>query len=234
MVESADAPSLVCRAITKSFIENGNVFSIFRGIDLEVSPGATLAIMGASGAGKSSLLTVMAGMDRPQSGQVFVGKVSLYDLPDAKLSVMRNRLFGYAHQFPRLLSNLTAGENVALPLILRGESRRQAMARSAEVLAEVNLTERIQHHPSELSGGEKQRVALARAIVGKPLFLMLDEPTGNLDQQNGQRLLDVLMDIHGRSHFSVIIVTHDPAIALRMGTVLTMDGGQLDSRPWAL
>lgn len=221
------APKLHCRGITKVIAEQGKRRTILKRIDLEIAPGTTLAILGASGVGKSSLLSVLAGMESPQEGEVYVGDKRLYDLPDNDLCKVRNSVFGYVHQFPRLLADFTARENVAMPLILRGVPKKAALSAAEDALAQVNLAGRVRHRPSELSGGEKQRVALARAIVGDPVFIMADEPTGSLDKDNANRLMDTLMAIHAKRLVGIVLVTHDQDVAARMGTSLHLVDGEL-------
>jgi lipoprotein-releasing system ATP-binding protein len=221
------APKLHCIGVTKVIAEQGKRRMILKRIDLEIAPGTTLAILGASGAGKSSLLSVLAGMESPQEGEVYVGDKRLYGLPDNELCKVRNSVFGYVHQFPRLLSDFTASENVAMPLILRGMSKQAALSAAVDALAQVNLAGRIRHRPSELSGGEKQRVALARAIVGDPDFIMADEPTGSLDKDNADRLMDTLMTILAKRPVGIVLVTHDQGVAARMGTLLHLVDGEL-------
>lgn len=194
-------------------------------VDLEVAPGESVAILGASGSGKSTLLGLLAGLDRPTEGEVFVEGQSLAELDEDGLARMRRGQVGFVFQSFHLLPNLTALENVRVPLELIGfEGARE---QSEELLAAVGLAERMHHYPSQLSGGEMQRVALARAFGPRPRLILADEPTGNLDAATGERVLDLLFNLREEKGTSLVLVTHDPALAARADRRLRLDAGRV-------
>jgi len=194
-------------------------------VDLEVAPGESVAILGASGSGKSTLLGLLAGLDRPTEGEVFVEGQSLAKLDEDGLARMRRGQVGFVFQSFHLLPNLTALENVRVPLELIGFEG--ANKQSEELLAAVGLAERMHHYPSQLSGGEMQRVALARAFGPRPRLILADEPTGNLDAATGERVLDLLFDLRQEKGTSLVLVTHDPALAARADRRLRLDAGRV-------
>jgi len=187
-----------------------------------------LAIVGESGTGKSSLLHVLGTLDRPSEGDIYCAQLSLKSLSDEAAADFRNREIGFVWQFHYLLPEFDALENVAMPLLARGENPKQARARAAEWLSEVGLSERMHHRSGELSGGEQQRIALARALVTAPKLLLADEPTGDLDTGTAERIFDLIARLHGQHQLTSIIVTHNMEFARRCGRILRLHRGRLE------
>ncbi|SFK06202.1 putative ABC transport system ATP-binding protein [Sphingomonas sp. NFR04] len=198
---------------------------ILRGIDLRVSAGESVALLGPSGSGKSSLMAVLAGLERPSGGTVSVAGLDFTALDEDALAVARRGRIGIVLQAFHLLPTMTALENVAVPLELAGT--RDAFARAEAELAAVGLAHRIGHYPAQLSGGEQQRVAIARALVGRPALLFADEPTGNLDTATGAAIMDLLFERHAASATTLFVITHDPALAARCARVVTLADGRI-------
>jgi putative ABC transport system ATP-binding protein len=203
------------------------VVTILDGVSLDVEPGQFVAITGPSGSGKSTLLGLVAGLDRPTAGSVRVDGVELASLDEDALARLRLAKIGYIFQSFHLIPTLTALENVAVPLELAGVP--EAEARASALLEEVGLKLRIGHYPAELSGGEQQRVALARAVANQPGLLLADEPTGNLDSATGAQIIDLLLGLHRRHGTTLILVTHDPALAAHAGRVIELRDGRVVS-----
>jgi lipoprotein-releasing system ATP-binding protein len=186
-----------------------------------------MAIVGASGAGKSTLLHILGGLDRPDEGEVFVDGNSLCKKSDRERSDLRNSRMGFIYQFHHLLAEFTALENVAMPLLIRGESAATASQRASDLLEKVGLGQRLDHKPGELSGGERQRAAVARALVGKPGCVLGDEPTGNLDERIANQVFDRLLELNTELNTSLILVTHDMGLAARMNQRFELHMGSL-------
>jgi putative ABC transport system ATP-binding protein len=203
------------------------VVTILDGVSLDVEPGQFVAITGPSGSGKSTLLGLIAGLDRPTAGSVRVDGVELASLDEDALARLRLAKIGYIFQSFHLIPTLTALENVAVPLELAGAP--EAAARASALLEEVGLKQRVGHYPAELSGGEQQRVALARAVANQPGLLLADEPTGNLDSATGAQIIDLLLGLHRRHGTTLILVTHDPALAAHAGRVIELRDGRVVS-----
>jgi putative ABC transport system ATP-binding protein len=199
--------------------------AILAGVSLAIARGETVAVMGASGAGKSTLLALLAGLDEPTSGRVHLADADLTSLDEDGRAAVRARHVGFVFQSFHLVPSLTALENVMLPLELAG--RGDARAAALEVLARVGLAERVGHYPRQLSGGEQQRVAIARAFVTRPDVLFADEPTGNLDAATGERIMDLLFGLNGETGTTLVLVTHDQALAARCGRVIRLDAGRI-------
>ena len=196
-------------------------------VDLTVDEGQFLVIEGASGSGKSTLLQLLGGLDRPTSGKVMFESNDLGALPDGKLADLRLRAFGFVFQQFNLIPTLTAGENVGAAIAPTGINGRVQRARALELLAEVGLADRVKHLPSQLSGGEQQRVAIARALVNDPRVILADEPTGNLDSSTGEEIVRLLMGLSSKRGKTVVLVTHDRAVAEQAPRVLHMRDGAL-------
>jgi putative ABC transport system ATP-binding protein len=201
------------------------VVTILDGVSLDVAPGEFVAITGPSGSGKSTLLGLIAGLDRPTSGSIRMEGVELASLDEDALARLRLAKIGYVFQSFHLIPTLTALENVAVPLDLAGAP--DAETRAGALLEEVGLKLRVGHYPAELSGGEQQRVALARAVANHPTLLLADEPTGNLDSATGAQIIDLLAGLHRRHGITLILVTHDPALASQAGRVVELRDGRV-------
>ncbi len=217
----------------KKWIQNGaRRVDILKGIDLKIPAGQFVAIVGASGSGKSTLLGLLAGLDTPSSGEIWLDGAPIHNLAEAELAALRGRKIGFVFQSYQLIQTLTALENVLLPYELNVEGNGLDQAR--KLLDEVGLSERVDHYPIQLSGGEQQRVALARAFVVDPPIVMADEPTGNLDSSNGSLVLDLLLDRKRRSGTTLVLVTHDPGIASRADRRIVLKDGMIveDSLPF--
>ena len=216
---------LAARNLTKSLDSGSHRVEILRGIDLEIPAGQFVAIKGASGSGKSTLLGLLAGLDTATSGTIVLDGVDITGLSEDKLALVRGRKIGFVFQSYQLLPTLTAEENVLLPHELSGGDVSSGVARARSLLESVGLGDRLDHYPVQLSGGEQQRVALARAFMAKPPILMADEPTGNLDSVNGAHVLDLLISLNQREGTTMVLVTHDIALAGRADRIVTMRDG---------
>lgn len=213
--------------LTKVFAGRVEEVAVFRGLNLEVAQGEMIAIVGASGAGKSTLLHLLGGLDRPSAGSVKIGEFDLAKSAELDLARFRNRQIGFVFQFHHLLPEFSATENVMMPLLINGESKRKASARARVLLDRVGLTSRAEHRPGELSGGERQRVALARALVCSPTLLLADEPTGNLDERTGEAVHSLIRQLQLEEAMTAIIVTHNERLAGTCDRVLRLENGKL-------
>ena len=219
---------LVAERLVKTYVGgDGATLRILDGLDLQVARGEMVAVTGASGAGKSTLLHLLGGLDRPTAGRVHVDGVTLEGRSDEALAGIRNAKLGFVFQFHHLLREFSALENVMMPARIAGLGAGQARARAEGLLEMVGLGARLQHRPSELSGGEQQRTAVARALVMEPAVVLADEPSGNLDQGNAERLHGILADLTRRLRIGMVVVTHNPALAGRADRVLRMAEGRL-------
>jgi putative ABC transport system ATP-binding protein len=222
-------PILEVRNLAKSIDTGTHRVEILRGIDFSVPKGQFAAIMGASGSGKSTLLGLLAGLDTATAGNIILDGTDITGLTEDKLALVRGRKIGFVFQSYQLIPTLSAEENVLLPHELAGGDVRGGMARARELLESVGLSDRMDHYPVQLSGGEQQRVALARAFMTRPPILMADEPTGNLDSINGQHVLELLLALNRREGTTLILVTHDQALAARADRIILLRDGQVVS-----
>ncbi|HEY6642986.1 ABC transporter ATP-binding protein [Povalibacter sp.] len=220
-----EAPVLRAEKITKQVSSPEGTLTILAEVDLAIAAGETLAIIGASGAGKSTLLALLAGLDEPSSGKIWLNGAELSALNEDGRAAVRARHVGFVFQSFHLVPSLTAIENVMLPLELAGQRNAREAAR--EVMARVGLSHRLGHYPRQLSGGEQQRVAIARAFVTRPAVLFADEPTGNLDAVTGERIIELLFDLNREVQTTLVIVTHDQAIAQRCGRIVRIEAGRV-------
>ena len=218
-------PVLSARDLTKTFSNAGRDLTVLDGVSFDVEPGATCAIIGPSGSGKTTLLGLCAGLDRPTRGTVRLAGTDLGPLDEDKRAALRAEAVGFVFQSFRLLPTLTAAENVAIPLELRGDGGARAAA--LDLLDRVGLADRAGHYPTQLSGGEQQRVALARAFSGRPRLLFADEPTGNLDAETGARVEALLFDLNREAGTALVLVTHDPELARRCEQVVSLRAGRV-------
>jgi lipoprotein-releasing system ATP-binding protein len=224
----AAPPAVEARGVGRSYVSgDGSLLQVLDGVDLEVAAGESIAVIGQSGAGKSTLLHLLGGLDRPTVGEVVVGGVSLTRLSDERLARVRAENIGFVFQFHHLLREFTALENVIMPQIIRGASRREAADRARELLAQVGLERRLTHKPGQLSGGEQQRVAVARALANRPVLLLADEPSGNLDPHTSDRLHDLLFEVSSEHTSAMVLVTHNLELAARADRVLRVDEARL-------
>ncbi|MFT5756083.1 MAG: lipoprotein-releasing system ATP-binding protein [Alteromonadaceae bacterium] len=218
---------LQCVKLTKSYFQGSIETSVLTGLDLIVPKGELLAIVGSSGCGKSTFLHLAGALDSPTSGQVLINDIDINELPEKARAKFRNQHIGFIYQFHHLMMEFTAEENVAMPLLIRGDSPKNALKAAKATLAQVGLSHRGHHRPSELSGGERQRVAIARAIVTKPSLVLADEPTGNLDFDTAEQIYQLLRELNNSVNTSFVIVTHDLTLAAKMDRQLRLDHGQL-------
>jgi len=220
-------PVIECSQLTRTYSEGPETLTIFSDISLRVEPGETVAIVGSSGAGKTTLLNLLGGLDRPTSGHIRICGQDIHRLSEAGRAKFRSRNLGFVYQFHHLLPEFSALENVMMPCALAGMKPSQAAVKAESLLARVGLAERLKHKPGELSGGERQRVAIARALVNEPQCVLMDEPTGNLDEQTGAGIRALIEDLRDQSGTAFVMVTHDMTMARSLGRVLRLEQGRL-------
>ncbi|NBC32965.1 MAG: ATP-binding cassette domain-containing protein [Alphaproteobacteria bacterium] len=223
-------PLLRLDGVTRSFNEAGHTLEVLRGVALSIDPGEMVALVGPSGAGKSTLLHISGLLERPTAGAVLIDGQEAGTLSDQARTALRRAAIGFVYQFHHLLPEFTALENVALPQIIAGVTRRQANEAAGALLQRVGLAERLSHRPSQLSGGEQQRVAIARALSNRPKLLLADEPTGNLDQHTADDVFDLLQNLVKETRTGALVATHNLALAGRMDRVLDLRDGAIVSR----
>jgi lipoprotein-releasing system ATP-binding protein len=206
----------------------GAVLQVIKNIDLEISEGEKLAIIGVSGSGKSTLLNLLGGLDDPTQGTVTLCGKQWSQLSPTDRAAWRNQHIGFVYQFHHLLNEFSALENVSLPNLISGKTPSEAQQEAVQLLTKVGLSDRLHHRPAELSGGERQRVAIARALACKPSLVLMDEPTGNLDPKTAEAVLDLLIELNKDLGISLVVVTHDPLIAQRMDRTVRLEEGMLE------
>lgn len=218
---------LQCEALCRVYEDGDKSVTVLRSVDLTLLAGEKIAIVGGSGSGKSTLLNLLGGLDYPSSGKVLMRGRDLTRLDESALCRLRNTQLGFVYQFHHLLPEFSAEENVAMPLLIRHVRKPQALEQARAVLSRVGLAERLSHKPGELSGGERQRAAVARALITRPMLVLADEPTGNLDAGNGEHVLGLMLELNRELSTSLVIVTHDHSIARRMDRILVLENGRL-------
>jgi lipoprotein-releasing system ATP-binding protein len=221
------SPLVTVSGLSKTYEVGGTQLRVLRGLDLQVYAGEMVAVVGASGVGKSTMLHLIGGLDRPEAGSIDIGEARITDLSDAARVEFRNRRVGFVFQFHHLLPEFSARENVEMPMRIAGLARPEMEQRADDLLARVGLAERGAHRPGMLSGGEQQRVAVARALVMRPMLLLADEPTGDLDESTADTLHDLLREMHREHGLTSVIATHNPRLASACDRVLRLEGGQL-------
>lgn len=221
-------PVLQAENLQKSYWQGGREVEVLRKVSFVIRPGETTAVVGVSGSGKSTLLHLLAGLDRPDSGRVRLAGENMADLNETALGRLRNRHLGFVYQFHHLLSEFSALENVALPIMIGGSTRSAAISSAESLLGRVGLDQRVTHHPSELSGGERQRVAIARALAMNPDVVLADEPTGNLDEGSADQVHDLMLSLSEDLGIAFVVVTHNSSLAERMQHLYRLHGGELE------
>lgn len=222
-----DMPVIDCREVTRTYNEGLGKLTIFSGISLTVAKGETVAIVGSSGAGKTTLLNLLGGLDKPSSGTIHICGENIQSLSEGGRARFRNRHLGFVYQFHHLLPEFTALENVMMPCALGGVPVKLARQKATAILEKVGLGARLTHKPGELSGGERQRVAIARALVNEPACVLMDEPTGNLDEQTGEGVQALIESLRDQFGIAFVMVTHDMRMARSLGRVLRLEQGRL-------
>lgn len=220
-------PVLACHALSKSYVDGASKIEVLKDMNLSVNPGEMIAIVGTSGSGKSTFLHLLGGLDKPSSGRVELNGKDLQSISEAQKCALRNRYLGFIYQFHHLLPEFSALENVGMPLLIGGEDPQIIREKAAALLEQVGLQNRMDHRLGQLSGGERQRVAIARALVANPLCVLADEPTGNLDPANADRVLELFFHLQKAHQTSVVMVTHDPNIAKRAQRTMRIEQGCL-------
>lgn len=210
-----------------SLNKNYGTLQVLKNINLSIAESSVVTIVGASGAGKSTLLHIIGTLDKPDNGKVVIDNTDLYSLSDKELAAYRNQNIGFVFQFHHLLPEFTAEENVALPALIAGKSKNDALKRAKELLDFLKLSDRLTHKPSQLSGGEQQRVAVARALANNPKLILADEPSGNLDTENARQLHQLFFDLRDQFHQTFVVVTHNPELAKMADRTIEIKDGKI-------
>jgi len=213
--------------LSKSFTKDGNKIEVLRNLNFEIKKGDSLAVLGVSGAGKSTLIHILGTLDHPTEGRLFINGVNVFEWEEKKIALFRNSTIGFVFQFNNLLPEFDALENIMMPALIGGMSRKEARGKALHLLAEVGLDHRSRHKPGELSGGEQQRVAIARALIMNPDILLADEPTGNLDTETGKKVEDVLINLNATKKITLVVVTHNRLLAERMSGRIGLRDGKI-------
>ena len=213
--------------LSKTFIKDGNAIEVLKNLDFTINRGESLAILGVSGAGKSTLIHILGTLDHPTSGVVLFDDIDVFQWDKKKLADFRNKTIGFVFQFHNLLPEFNSLENTMMPALIHGLPYRKARELAAGILHEVGLGDRLTHKPGELSGGEQQRVAVARALVMEPEIILADEPTGNLDSETGKKIEDILLDLNKMKNITLVVVTHNRALADRMSKSIGLRDGKI-------
>ena len=219
---------LECKNISKNFIDGKHELKVLDNINMQVKRGAQVAIMGRSGSGKSTLLQLLGGLDNPTTGQVIINGQNILALSEAERGLFRNKSVGFIYQLHHLLPEFSALENIAMPLLIGGMAPKFALAKASGLIAEVGLSARAEHRPSQLSGGERQRIAIARSLATDPECVLADEPTGNLDAETASATFDLIRRLNKERGTTFVIVTHDPEMAARMDHTYYLKSGNLE------
>jgi putative ABC transport system ATP-binding protein len=229
MIETAAPAAVRAENLHKAFVLGSNAVGALRGVDFSVARGEFVAVMGPSGCGKTTLLNLVGGIDVPSRGSVWVDGVEISRLSDDALTDLRRDRLGFVFQFYNLIPTLTARENIETPMQFQGKSKAQRRERAAALLSRVGLADRADHKPAELSGGEQQRVAIARALANDPALVLLDEPTGDLDSATGKEILGLLQKLNKEEKVTLLVATHDPAVAAICSRVVKLRDGKIES-----
>ena len=216
-----------CQDLDYSYHDGKVKTSVLSSLNLNIGKGESIAILGQSGCGKSTLLNLLGGIDKPTQGKVWLDNIDLTTLTEEKITQLRAQHLGFVYQFHYLLKDFSALDNVAMPLLIRGDNKQAALLAASELLSTIGLKDRFDHRPAELSGGERQRVAIARALITQPSCLLADEPTGNLDAKNAADVLSLMIELNQAQNSALVMVTHDEKIAQKMQRILVLENGQL-------
>jgi len=213
--------------LSKTFLKDGLKIEVLKGLNLQITAGESLAVVGVSGSGKSTLIHILGTLDHPTSGTVFFDGIDVFTWPEQRLSAFRNQKIGFVFQFHNLLPEFSALENVMMPALIRRNPKAEARRKAEAILGEVGLGDRMTHKPGELSGGEQQRVAIARALILEPEILLADEPTGNLDTETGKKIEEILITLNKTKRITLIVVTHNESLACRMSQQIGLRDGRI-------
>ncbi|WP_369152730.1 ABC transporter ATP-binding protein [Candidatus Thiodubiliella endoseptemdiera] len=216
-----------CQNLSYSYNSGEIETPVLSMLNLAVEQAESIAIIGQSGCGKSTLLNLLGGISQPTIGKILINNTDLSQINETKITQLRSQYLGFVYQFHHLLKDFSALDNVAMPLLIRGENTQTATEKASKLLAEIGLQDRLNHRPAELSGGQRQRVAIARALINNPSCLLADEPTGNLDTKSAKETLDLMMELNQQQKSALVLVTHDMSIAKKMDRFLTMENGIL-------